>query len=63
MSLLLKLPVVARELSVGRTTLCALIRDGKLPVRKIGRSTRVHRADLEQFAARLPTTAAGREGR
>ncbi|WP_210482892.1 helix-turn-helix domain-containing protein [Microvirga antarctica] len=54
MTLLLKLPVAARELAVGMTTLNSLVREGRLPIRKIGRSTRVHRTDLENFAERLP---------
>jgi excisionase family DNA binding protein len=39
---------------LGRTTLFAAIKDGRLIARKAGRRTLVLRADLEEFLANLP---------
>ena len=44
---------------IGRTTLYALIRDGKLDARKIGRRTLVPTAALDKLLQKLPR-AAGR---
>ncbi len=54
--LFLSVPEAARRLGVGQTTVwIALIREGKLPVVRIGRRTLVSVRALEEFAASLTT--------
>lgn len=48
----------AHLLGVGRTTLYALIKDGRLRSVHIGRSCRVTRAELRRFVARLDAATA-----
>lgn len=48
----------ARLLGIGRSTLYALIKEGRLPVRKLGRRTLIHRDDLGQFVDGLPRNPA-----
>jgi excisionase family DNA binding protein len=55
--LLVTAEAAARLLGVGRTTLYALIRDGRLHSVHIGRSCRVTRAELRRFVARLDAAA------
>ena len=56
--LLHPVPEVARSLGIGQTSTWALIRDGKLPVVRIGRRTLVPAQALADFAAKL-TSAKG----
>jgi excisionase family DNA binding protein len=56
--LFIGVPEVARRFSLGQTSTWALIRDGKLPVVRIGRRTLVSVKALEEFAANL-TSAKG----
>lgn len=51
---MLSIAQTVRILGVGRSTLYALIKEGRLPVRKLGKRTLILRADLEQFIAALP---------
>jgi excisionase family DNA binding protein len=53
--LLLRLPEASRRLGISLANLYKLKDAGKIPVRKIGRAARIHRDDLEAFAAGLPT--------
>jgi excisionase family DNA binding protein len=46
---LLDIPEVARRLSIGRTTVYALIKDDGLPTVKIGRSTRIPLISLRDW--------------
>jgi excisionase family DNA binding protein len=46
---LLKIPQVATDLNVSRTTVYELIRSGKLQTVKIGKSVRVTREGLRRF--------------
>ena len=48
-SRLLTIPEVVDRTSIARTTVYLLIRDGRLPSVKIGRSRRVREADLDVF--------------
>jgi excisionase family DNA binding protein len=50
----LSIAQTARFLGIGRSTLYVIIKEGHLPVRKLGRRTLVMRADLERFVATLP---------
>jgi excisionase family DNA binding protein len=45
-----------RFLGIGRSTLYQIIKEGRLPVRKLGRRTLIMRDDLNQFIATLPQT-------
>jgi excisionase family DNA binding protein len=45
-----------RFLGIGRSTLYMIIKDGRLPVRKLGRRTLIMRDDLDRFIATLPQT-------
>ncbi|MCO5092708.1 helix-turn-helix domain-containing protein [Bosea sp. (in: a-proteobacteria)] len=50
-------------IGVGRTTFYALIRDGHIVPRKLGRATLILRADLDRLIETLPRQgAAGDEG-
>ncbi len=49
--MLLTLPEAARELACSRRSLYALRAAGKLRLLKLGRGTRVARAELERFVA------------
>ncbi len=44
----------ARSLGIGRSTLYMIIKDGRLPARKLGRRTLIHREDLDLFVSTLP---------
>lgn len=48
--LLLKPSQVCAELGIGRTKAYQLFQSGQIQVRRIGRSIRVHRDELERFA-------------
>ena len=47
--MLLRIPEVAAELRLGRSSGYQLIKAGELPVVRIGRAVRVSRADLEAW--------------
>lgn len=47
----------ARLLGIGRSTLYVLIKDGRLPARKLGKRTLILHEDLERFIASLPTSS------
>lgn len=47
----------ARFLGIGRSTLYMIIKEGRLPIRKLGRRTLVMRDDLDRFIATLPQIA------
>lgn len=47
--MLLRIPEVAAELGLGRSSVYQLIQAGELPVVRIGRAVRVSRADLEAW--------------
>ena len=47
--MLLRIPEVAAELRLGRSSVYQLIQAGELPVVRIGRAVRVSRADLEAW--------------
>lgn len=51
--MLVPVPTAARQLSLGPTKTWQLIRDGKLPVVRVGRRTFVRREDLEKFVGAL----------
>ncbi|CUW45481.1 hypothetical protein B3286c2_0598 [Brucella vulpis] len=44
----------ARFLGIGRSTLYNLIKNGRLPVRKLAKRTLILRDDIDQFVASLP---------
>lgn len=44
----------ARFLGIGRSTIYEVIKQGRLPVRKLGRRTLVRRDDLDRFIDALP---------
>lgn len=50
MSLLLTFTDAAKELTISRASVEALVKSGQLSTVKIGRSVRISRATLEQFA-------------
>ena len=52
----------ATLLSVGRTTVCALMRTGDLRPVHIGRSCRLPRGELERYVAGLTTSSPSRPG-
>jgi excisionase family DNA binding protein len=52
----LSIAQTARLLGIGRSTLYCIIKDGHLPVRKLGKRTLILRVDLERFIAALPTS-------
>ena len=47
-------PQVMAKIGCGRDTLYKLIRDGKLPARKLGKKTLILASDLEAFLEALP---------
>ena len=53
----LSIAETTRILGIGRSTLYNLIKDGRLPVRKLGKRTLVLREDLNKFVASLPAKA------
>jgi len=48
------IPQVMARVGVGRDKLYGLIREGKLPARKLGRKTLILASDLETFLEALP---------
>ena len=52
------IPEVMARVGVGRDKLYRLIREGKLPARKLGRKTLILRSDLEAFLEALPRLGA-----
>jgi excisionase family DNA binding protein len=50
----LSIAEVVRILGIGRSTLYAIIKEGRLPVRKIGRRSLILREDFDRFIATLP---------
>lgn len=57
--ILLKIEAVANQLQVSTATVWRLIKNGKLRAVKIGKSVRIHPADLEEFIRSGVTTTAG----
>ena len=57
-ALLLTIDEAARALRLGRVSIYKLIAQGKLPLVKIGRSTRLRAADVRAFADALPARQA-----
>jgi len=51
-------PQAMARIGVGRDKFYSLIREGKLPARKIGRRTLILATDLEKFLAALPRMGA-----
>src|SRR5215470_2181954 len=51
------IPEVMARVGVGRDKLYRLIREGKLPARKLGRKTLILASDLEAFLEALPRLA------
>jgi len=51
---LLSVPHVARLLTISTTTVWELLRAGDLKSRRVGRSVRVSRSDLDEYVASLP---------
>lgn len=49
-----------RILGIGRSTFYALIKEGRLPVRKLGKRTLILRADLDRFIQALPEKSAAK---
>jgi excisionase family DNA binding protein len=47
----------ARMLGVGRSTLYGLIRQGHLPIRKLGKRTLILKTELEAFINALPSAS------
>jgi excisionase family DNA binding protein len=52
------IPEVMARVGVGRDKLYCLIREGKLPARKLGRKTLILASDLERFLESLPRLGA-----
>ncbi|PSH63756.1 hypothetical protein CU102_23135 [Phyllobacterium brassicacearum] len=50
----LSISEVCKTLGIGRSTLYVLIKEGRLPVRKLGNRTLILRSDLENFVSALP---------
>jgi excisionase family DNA binding protein len=48
------IPQVMAKVGAGRDKLYCLIREGKLPARKLGRKTLILASDLEAFLEALP---------
>lgn len=49
-----KLSMVSQRTGLGRTSLYALIKDGKLKTVRVGRAIRVKEADLAEFINSMP---------
>jgi excisionase family DNA binding protein len=49
------IPEALTKLGIGRDKLYGLIREGRLPARKLGRRTLILASDLEVFLKALPT--------
>ena len=49
------IPDFLRTYAIGRTTLYRLVEAGKLRITKIGRASRIARADAKAWADSLPT--------
>ncbi len=56
MSELMTVKDFLRIYQVGRTTFYRLVKDGELRLLKIGKASRVPRADAERWVANLPTS-------
>ena len=52
------IPEVMARVGVGRDKLYCLVREGKLPARKLGRKTLILASDLEAFLEALPRLGA-----
>jgi excisionase family DNA binding protein len=52
------IPEVMARVGVGRDKLYCLIREGRLPARKLGRKTLILASDLEAFLEALPRLGA-----
>ncbi len=52
-NILLTVKDTCKLLSISRSSLYELIKEGALPIIKIGRSTRIRRSDIEKFVADL----------
>jgi excisionase family DNA binding protein len=50
----LSIAQTTRLLGIGRSTLYGIIKEGRLPVRKLGKRTLIMREDLDNFIAALP---------
>lgn len=50
-----KVSEVLEKYRIGRTTFYREVSEGRIPLRKLGRATRVARADIERWADSLPT--------
>jgi len=50
------IPDFLRTYQIGRTTLYRIVQDGKLRITKIGRASRIAKADAQAWAESLPTT-------
>ena len=48
------IPQVMAKIGIGRDKLYGLIREGKLPARKLGRRTLIVASDLDAFLKSLP---------
>jgi len=59
--ILLRAEEVARLLSLGRTTVFALIASGELPCVRVGRATRVPRTAVERLVRERTEEAAGQK--
>ena len=57
--LMFRVNEVVAATGIGRTTLYALIRDGKLKTKKLGARTLIARSELERMLSELPPGAPG----
>ena len=46
---LVTIPMLCKELGIGKTTAYKIIKSGKIPYGKIGRKIIIHREELEHF--------------
>lgn len=58
----LSIAETTKVLGVGRSTLYALIKEGRLPVRKLGTRTLILKVDLDDFIAALPGSVENQKG-
>jgi len=56
MESLLKVEEAAEALSIGRSRMYQLVKDGEIPVVRFGKSIRIRPRDLRNFVASLPYT-------